>query len=98
MLKKLESDKDFNNTISNGLWLVDFKATWCGPCKMLEPVLDELSSKYNILSVDIDKCSNITNQMGIMSVPTLILFKDGKQEKMTVGYHNTEEVEEFITK
>ena len=98
MLKKLENEKEFQNIIKNGIWLVDFSATWCGPCKMIEPVLEEISKKYNILSIDIDNCSNITNDIGIMSVPTLILFKDGQQVKMTVGYHDLEELEEFITK
>lgn len=97
MLKKLEKENEFSNIIKNGLWLVDFKATWCGPCKMIEPSLQELSQKYNILSIDIDNCPNITNDMGIMSVPTLILFKDGQQVKMTIGYHDLEELEEFIT-
>ena len=98
MLKKLDNETKFNSTISKGTWLVDFKATWCGPCKMIEPVLEEISSTHNVLSVDIDDCPEITEKMGIMSVPTLILFKDGKQEKITVGYHDKEELEEFITK
>ena len=98
MLKILDNETEFDNIISTGTWLVDFKATWCGPCKMIEPVLEEISSTYNILSVDIDDCPDITEKMGIMSVPTLILFKDGKQEKITAGYHDKEELEEFITK
>lgn len=98
MIKILEQENEFKNIISKDTWLVDFKATWCGPCKMIEPVLEEISTTYNILSVDIDKCPKLTSEMGVMSVPTLILFKNGKQEKITVGYHDREELEEFITK
>ena len=96
MLKRLSNENDFLDIIKTGTWLVDFSATWCGPCRMLEPVLEELSEKYNILTVDVDKCSNLSVEYDIMSVPSLLLFKNGKQERMTVGYMSVEEVEYFI--
>lgn len=63
--------------------LVDFSATWCGPCKMLAPVVDELAKEYqgklNVYKVDIDKCSQTAAASAIMSVPTVIFFKGGKE-------------------
>lgn len=62
---------------------VDFFATWCGPCQMMLPIIEELENDYKskeieFLKVDIDECPDISNQYGIMSVPTFMLFKDGK--------------------
>mgnify|MGYP006790740471 CR=1 FL=1 len=54
MIKILSDINEFENIIKEGIWFVDFNATWCMPCRMLEPVLEELSSEYNVLSVDID--------------------------------------------
>ncbi|HEY8374522.1 MAG TPA: thioredoxin [Pseudonocardiaceae bacterium] len=69
--------------------LVDFWATWCGPCKMVAPVLEEIAAEYSdkitVAKLDIDANPEITRQFQIMSVPTLILFKDGKPERKIVG-------------
>lgn len=69
--------------------LVDFYATWCGPCKMLSPTVDEvakeLSDKADVYRLDVDKSPDIAGQYGVMSVPTLIVFKDGKPARTSVG-------------
>ncbi len=69
--------------------LVDFFATWCGPCKMLAPVLDEvaseLSGKATVYKVDVDKSPEIAQRYSIMSVPTLIVFENGQVKKTTMG-------------
>lgn len=69
--------------------LVDFFATWCGPCKMMAPVLDEVSSevagKAAVYKVDVDKDPQLAQQFGIMSVPTMIVFKGGKPVNQFVG-------------
>lgn len=69
--------------------LVDFFATWCGPCKMLAPVLEAAAKETHapviIGKLDIDECAQIASEYEVMSVPTLILFKDGKPEKTVVG-------------
>jgi thioredoxin 1 len=70
--------------------LVDFTATWCGPCKMLEPIIkqitDDLSGKLSAVKLDIDDNQNLTMQFQVMGVPTLILFKDGKPVERMTGY------------
>ena len=94
MIKYLAKE-DFNSEISNGITLVDFYATWCGPCKMLEPVLEQISnerSPYKILKVDIDEHEDLTRSFGIMSVPTMIIFKDGKQIKSITGFLPKDEI------
>ncbi|HEX6547270.1 MAG TPA: thioredoxin [Candidatus Dormibacteraeota bacterium] len=72
--------------------LVDFWATWCAPCRMIAPVVDELSAEFGdrirILKMDIDANPQTPGQLGIMSVPTVIIFKDGRPAERTVGYRS----------
>lgn len=96
MIKKLEQKENLQSIIQNGVWLVDFYATWCGPCKMLEPVLESVSSTYSIISVDVDLHADLAAQYGIMSVPSLLVFKEGECIKREVGYKNKEEIEELM--
>lgn len=96
MIKKITSEEEFEKEIKEGNLIVDFSATWCGPCRMMEPVLKELSSKIKILKVDIDELEVLTRKLGIMSVPTIIIYKDGKEVKKVVGYHSLEEMESVI--
>ncbi len=65
--------------------LVDFYADWCGPCRMLSPILEELSSKYNVYKVNVDNEEELSRKYGIMSIPCVISFKDGKEYKRSVG-------------
>ena len=71
-----------------GVVLVDFFATWCGPCKMLTPVLEDASTETSakIYKVDIDESGDLAREYGIMVVPTMIIFKDGKQAEKFSGY------------
>lgn len=87
MIIKLEKD-NFLEEIQNGTVLVDFFATWCGPCRMMEPVLEEVSKELGIkvLQVDVDKFQNIAMNYQVMSIPNLVLFKDGKVVKQNVGF------------
>ena len=70
--------------------LVDFWATWCGPCKMLSPLVEELAGEkagqLNVAKIDVDENQAVSSQFGIMSIPTLILFKDGQPVKQLIGY------------
>lgn len=76
--------------------LVDFFATWCGPCKMLAPVVEELSEDYagkvKVLKLDIDQLTPVALQYGVMSVPTLMLFKDGEPTAQCVGARPKENI------
>ena len=85
---------------SKDLVLVDFYATWCGPCKMLAPVLeqvaDEVKEKATIKKLDIDECLDIAKELNVMSVPTMILFKDGKEVERIVGLRQKNQIIETI--
>lgn len=80
--------------------LVDFWATWCGPCKMIAPVVDELAKEYagkmKIGKVDIDVNSKVASQLGVMSIPTIIFFKNGKVTNQLVGALNKVELKRNI--
>lgn len=80
--------QDFKNQIKagSGVVLVDFFATWCGPCKMMAPSLEELSEEgYQIFSVDVDQEKELAMEYGVFSIPTMILFKDGEKVDEFVG-------------
>ncbi len=76
--------------------LVDFFATWCGPCKMMAPTIDEVSQemagKASVYKIDIDEAPQIAQQLGIMSVPTFMVFKDGKIVSQTIGAQPKENI------
>ncbi len=78
--------------------LVDFYANWCGPCKMLAPILEEVGNYFKVIKVDIDKHDDLAHRYGVMSIPTLILFKDGVEIKRHVGFLNKDALLEFISK
>ena len=89
---------NFENEIKEGKVLVDFNATWCGPCRMLAPILEEFSEStaIKVCSVDVDQAEDIAKEYGIMSIPCLILFEDGKEIKRSVGLISLEELKEFV--
>lgn len=80
---------NFNDTVSQGVSLLDFWAPWCGPCKMQLPIVEELSEelkgKATIAKVNVDEEPELASQFGVMSIPTLILFKDGQPVDKLVG-------------
>ena len=93
MIRHLENKEQFNELIKDKV-LVDFFAEWCGPCKMLSPNLEKLD--YNILKVDVDKFQDLAISYGVMSVPTLILFKNGKEVNKSIGYLDIDELKEMV--
>ena len=90
------NEQSFKEEISNDLVIVDFFAKWCGPCRMLGPVLEEISDKYKIIKIDIDECPNISREYGVMSVPTIIKFKNGKELDKNIGFLPKEELIKWI--
>ena len=96
---KHANESNFQEMTGKGLVLVDFFATWCGPCKMLGPVLEDMASdrdSIDIVKIDIDESMNLARQYGIMSVPTLVLFKDGQVVAQTSGFQPKESIQQFI--
>ena len=83
---------DFNQVINeNKLVLVDFYAEWCGPCKMLAPIISELKEELKdqvyVIKVNVDEEEELSNKFNIYSIPTLVLIKDGKEVSRKVGYN-----------
>ena len=85
----------FNELIKEKV-LVDFYANWCGPCKMLSPVLEKVSNDIKIIKVDIDKYNDLAREYGIMSIPCLVMFDKGKEIKRNVGFLPETKLKEFI--
>lgn len=101
MVKHINQD-EFEKEVLNqeGVVVVDFFATWCGPCKMLGPVLEdlgkELEGKAKIIKVDIDQSGDLADEFRISSVPTMILFKDNKIVDTMVGFLPKERIKQVI--
>lgn len=83
------TDNNFESAIAGGVVLVDFFATWCGPCKMLGPTIEEIGAEcdgsFSVYKVDIDECEDTAMDYAIMSVPTLIIFKNGGEAARLIG-------------
>ena len=94
MVKHLENKEQFFEIISNKV-LVDFYADWCGPCKMLAPILENIDS-VDILKVNVDSFPDLADKYGVMSIPTLILFENGKELKKEIGFKNLDEIKKMI--
>ena len=90
---------DFEAVTKEGTVLLDFFATWCGPCKMIAPILDQLAEEYpdkKICKIDVDQEQALAQQFGVMSIPTLILMKDGVIINKMVGAGSKKKLEEFL--
>lgn len=96
------NENNFDETISSDITLVDFWATWCKPCRLQAPIIDELQkemiSKIKVGKLDIDQNQEIADKYGIQSIPTMIIFKDGKPAEQFVGITSKEKLTEAINK
>ncbi len=100
MIKHIEND-DYEKEVLNkkGLVLVDFYANWCGPCMMLSPILEEIAnsrSGYDIIKVDVDESPEIAEKLEIDTIPTMIIYKDGKICKKIIGLIEKDEIVEIL--
>ena len=93
MIKYLEKE-NMNDVIKSGVWLVDFYADWCGPCKMLGNVLESIDT--NILKINVDTHEEISVKYGVMSIPTICSFKNGELKEKIIGFRNKEEIEQIL--
>ncbi|MBP5280673.1 MAG: thioredoxin [Erysipelotrichaceae bacterium] len=96
---KIINTQEFEETIKSGTTLVDFFADWCGPCKMLGPVLEEADGLYpeiNFVKVNIDENMDLAEKFGIMSIPQVYIFRDGEVVGKAGGYQDINGVKKFI--
>ena len=83
------NEKEFKELVSDGLVLVDFFAEWCGPCRMLAPILEDFASEESdiaVYKVNVDNEPDLAREFQVSSIPTMILFKDGKQIDKKIGF------------
>lgn len=97
-MKNIISKEEFNNEIKTGIVLVDFYATWCGPCKMLSSVIEKVDEEHliDILKIDVDEIRELAGEYKIYSVPTLIIFEKGKEIKRISGFMSEDELKGWI--
>ncbi len=93
-------EANFETATADGVVLVDFYADWCGPCRMLTPILEQLQQdmgdKVRVVKIDVDKAQSVASEYDITSIPTLILFKNGSPQGKVVGLKNLEELKKFV--
>ena len=98
---KYLDDTNFQNETATGVTLVDFYADWCGPCRMIAPIVEELSNEMEgvkIAKVDIEKAQGVTASFGVTSIPTILIIKDGKEVQRVVGLKGKDDLKEMINK
>ena len=94
-IKELE----FNEKIKEGKVLVDCYATWCGPCRMLSPIIDEVAKEkegYKFYKLDVDEAEEVPKKYGIMSIPTLLIFENGELKEKLTGFKTKEELDGIL--
>jgi thioredoxin 1 len=93
------NSNDFDEKISKGKSLVDYHGLWCAPCKVIAPIIEELSTEIKDIKfykLDVDKSPDVASQYEVMGIPTLILFKDGKEIKRIVGLRSKEDLKKEL--
>ena len=94
MIKHLSDREAFNSLIQNKI-LIDFYADWCGPCKMLAPILEQVDF-IDVLKVNVDEFPELSAKFGVMSIPTLVLMDNGKEIKRDLGFKNLADIKKMV--
>lgn len=94
----IKNEKEFDEVIKKDKVIIDFYAEWCGPCKMLSPILEKVSEelKLDTYKVNVDDVEDVARRYGIMSIPTVIIFSKGVEAKKNVGFMDEDELREFV--
>ena len=96
----IENSKQFEEIVSEGVILVDFYATWCGPCRMLSPIIEEIDNEYEgrikVAKLDVDECNDVANRFGINAIPAILIFKDSELKKTNVGFIPKDDIVDLI--
>lgn len=99
VMKHLD-DTNFDQEIASGVTLVDFYADWCGPCRMMNPIIEELAKelegKAKIVKLDIERAQKTTATFGVTSIPTVVVFKDGKEVNRVVGLRDKDALKKML--
>ena len=101
MIKHVETEQELNELLKNGDVLVDFFATWCGPCRMLGPVLEELDAEgfpVQIVKIDTDEAPDLAMKYNVQAIPTLLFFSEGKLVNKTMGFQRKDQIVNFCKK
>ena len=98
MMLQVLTESNFKNTVSKGVTVVDFYADWCGPCKMLTPILEKVSEQVEakICKVNVDESRELAQQFGVKGIPFLVVMKDGKMVEQSVGFKDETTILEMI--
>lgn len=95
------NEQNYKSFTENGLVLVDVKAEWCGPCKVIGPLVDQISSEYHgrlsVGKLDADGARELISELGVRNIPTLLLYKDGEIVERNTGMVTKEKIEELIS-
>lgn len=101
-MEHILNNNNFDEAIKNGVVLVDFWATWCGPCKMLAPNVEEIAKEYEgravVGKVDVDENPDLAERFGIMSIPALFVFVNGEVKEKLIGYRLKMQIAEVLDK
>ena len=99
MIQELKKLNEFKSLIKTGDVLLDFSAIWCGPCQMMKPNLEKLSTNYpklSIITIDVDAFNELAAEYRIASVPTLVFYRNGEYKKTSIGYLPYQQLEKLI--
>ena len=94
MVKHLVKESDFKELVKDKI-LIDFYADWCGPCKMLAPILEEIDF-IDVLKINVDQFPELSAKFGVMSIPTLVLMENGEEKTREIGFKTLEDIKEMV--